>query len=109
MRLSASLPEVFFSLGLNIISFGLNIALFGALFESNIPICFSWKVSGASPHCASGLLGRLLGNVIIALNRLYPKGLLTEMLQPCASHLHMWSPSRGTQCACPPAHEHFEG
>lgn len=71
MRLSASLPEVLFSLGLNIISFGLNSALFGTLFESNMPICFFWEVSRASPHGASGLLGCLLGNVNVTLNTLY--------------------------------------
>lgn len=68
MRLSESLPEVLFSLGLNIISFGLNVALFGTVFESNLSICFFWKASGAPPHPASGLLGRLMGTMIVALN-----------------------------------------
>ena len=56
LRLSASLPQVLFSFGLNILSLGLNISLFGTLFGSNMPIYFPWKVSGASLHCAWGLL-----------------------------------------------------
>ena len=61
LQLSAGLPQVLFSFGLNIISFGLNIALFGTLFGSNMPICFPWKISGASLHCAWGLLAAFWG------------------------------------------------